>query len=175
MTEFSELSLNILDISINSINAGANYIKILVDEDVSGNVLNICVEDNGRGMTQDTIHKILCSDLSEFGTGRGIALFKRAAETAGGGIEIDSVINCGTVVNAKLKRELAPPLGDIAATVISIIACFDGDLYYKHIVDGREFVLDKSRICDMSITEIKEYINSGLSDLTQNINKAVLN
>lgn len=169
MTEFSELSLNILDIAMNSVNADANHIKILVDEDISDNLLTICVEDNGKGMTQDTIHEILCTNLSESGTGRGIALLKRAAEAADGGIEIDSVINHGTVVNAKFKLNCSSPLGDMAATIISIIACFSGDLYYRHRVNDREFVLDERQIRDMSITEIKEYINSGLSDLAQGL------
>ena len=48
-----ELSLNILDIAQNSINAGASLVEITVAEDHDRDLLTITVSDNGRGMSPD--------------------------------------------------------------------------------------------------------------------------
>ena len=54
-----ELSLNILDIAQNSVRAGADLIRILVDEQPADDTLTIVVEDNGCGMAPEQLERFL--------------------------------------------------------------------------------------------------------------------
>jgi signal transduction histidine kinase len=81
-----ELSLHILDIVRNSINAGASLIEIKVTEDLSDNILAIEVNDNGKGMSTDILNRIndpfFTTDNKK--TGLGIPLLRQHAEMCGG-------------------------------------------------------------------------------------------
>ena len=50
-----DLSLHLLDLVQNSIAAGATQIVINVEEDEEKDWLSIAIEDNGRGMDNETI------------------------------------------------------------------------------------------------------------------------
>ena len=52
-----DLSLHILDIAENSINASATEISIKIIEDTRENILSIEISDNGKGMDEETIKK----------------------------------------------------------------------------------------------------------------------
>ena len=54
-----ELSLNVMDIAQNSISAGASLITIRVEEDRPADTLSISVEDNGKGMSPETVQKVI--------------------------------------------------------------------------------------------------------------------
>ena len=49
-----ELSLNILDITKNSVRAGATFIEIFLDESLDG-MLKLTIRDNGCGMSEETL------------------------------------------------------------------------------------------------------------------------
>ena len=51
-----ELSLNILDISENSVKAGAQLTEITIDE--TENVLTISIKDDGCGMTPEILNSV---------------------------------------------------------------------------------------------------------------------
>ena len=52
-----ELSLNILDITKNSVTAGAENIEIFLIEDEKG-ILTITIKDDGCGMSEETLNKV---------------------------------------------------------------------------------------------------------------------
>jgi len=54
-----ELSLHILDLLENSLEAGATRIELIIDEDLSADRLTIEVIDNGRGMDEETLARAL--------------------------------------------------------------------------------------------------------------------
>ena len=54
-----ELSLNILDITMNSVKAGATRIRIAIDE--TDTTLTLTIEDNGCGMTDPDLGRSSCS------------------------------------------------------------------------------------------------------------------
>ena len=54
-----DLSLHILDIAENGINAGADLVRITVEEDIKADSLTIIIEDNGRGMEPEFLLKAL--------------------------------------------------------------------------------------------------------------------
>lgn len=125
-----ELSLNVLDITENSLKAGANLVNILIKEDEDD--LEIVIRDNGVGMTE----QVLSSVQNPFYTtrttrkvGMGIPLFRLAAEQTGGAFEISSKHidsfseNHGTQVRATFNKHHIDftPLGDMISTLITLI------------------------------------------------------
>ena len=86
-----ELSLNILDITQNSISAGASLITVEVNKNAKENKLTISIADNGKGMSEDFV-KHVCDPFVTTRTtrkvGMGIPLLKLASEQAGGRFEI---------------------------------------------------------------------------------------
>ena len=125
-----ELSLNILDISENSVKANASLVEITVTE--TSSELILCVKDNGHGMSEDTVKSVINPFYTTRTTrkvGLGIPLLKMAAEQTGGRIEISSQEGngaCdthGTVVTAYFfKNHLDfTPLGDVISTVLTLI------------------------------------------------------
>jgi DNA mismatch repair ATPase MutL len=54
-----DLSLHILDVVENSIEANASKIEIKIVEKKNKDLLAIEIKDNGRGMNKETINKVL--------------------------------------------------------------------------------------------------------------------
>ena len=50
-----ELSLNVLDVTQNSVTAGANLIKINISASTADDRLTISISDNGCGMTEEQV------------------------------------------------------------------------------------------------------------------------
>ena len=125
-----ELSLNILDIAENSTKAKAELIYIEIIE--SKDQLNIKIEDNGTGMTADTLRSVADPFYTTRTTrkvGMGIPLFRFAAEQTGGNLTISSKHvdehpnDHGTTVNAHFDKTHIDftPLGDIVSTLVTMI------------------------------------------------------
>ena len=121
-----ELSLNILDIAENSVKAKADLICIAITE--NDDTLEICITDNGIGMTREILNSVIdpfCTTRTTRKVGMGIPLFKFAAEQTGGSISIksthiDSDANLhGTEVKALFYKKHIDytPLGDVISTV----------------------------------------------------------
>ena len=62
-----ELALNVMDITQNSISAGATLIHITVEENTGKDRLSIAVEDNGCGMEENVLKNILAADAGGYG------------------------------------------------------------------------------------------------------------
>ena len=101
-----ELSLNILDITENSVKAGAELTSILIDEEK--NTLRLTIEDNGSGMSEEILKGVTDPFYTTRTTrkvGMGLPLLKLAAEQTGGEMTVTSVSserisgNHGTKVN----------------------------------------------------------------------------
>ena len=81
-----ELALNILDIAYNSIRAKANDIRIYINDSIKENVIDIEIEDDGCGMTNEEVGKVIDPFFTTRTTrkvGLGIPLFKQNAELTG--------------------------------------------------------------------------------------------
>lgn len=146
-----DISLHILDIAQNSIDAKASLIQIIINEDNEHSNLIIEIKDNGVGMDLNTIQKA----KDPLGTtkgkkfGLGIPLFIQSAEESGGKVELISEQGKGTTIKAYFKTNSIDmkPLGDIAKTIIVIIGMHpEIDLYFKHIKDDDEFELDTKEV-----------------------------
>ena len=147
-----ELSLNVLDIAQNSIAAGAACIRIEVLEDTKAHTLVLGIYDDGCGMTDELVQRVLDPFYTTRTTrkvGMGIPLFRLAAQQSGGDLEISSKVGIGTSVRATFHTDNVDctPLGDMASTMCTLITMnTDRQFLDRHRVDGREFVLDTAEL-----------------------------
>ena len=130
-----EFSLYILDITMNSVRAGASQIEIALRED--GQWLWFTVTDNGCGMTRTQVEKLKNPFFTTRKTrkvGLGVPFLTMLAEMTGGSVEITSVPetnedtgepdpNHGTTLCAKFGRHHIDflPLGNLPDTIVTLI------------------------------------------------------
>jgi hypothetical protein len=146
-----ELSLHILDVLQNSLEAGATVVELTVEEDLAADQLVITVSDNGRGMDEATLAKVVDPFYTTRKTrhvGLGIPLFRAAAERCNGDLTINSQVGQGTTLRASFQHSHMDraPLGDMTGTLLSFILGGICDLSYSHRVDERQFVLHTAEI-----------------------------
>jgi anti-sigma regulatory factor (Ser/Thr protein kinase) len=154
-----ELAAHILDIAENSVRAGARLIEIDIDEDTAKDFLSIEIIDDGQGMKQEEIKKVLdpfytTKTVRRFGL--GLPLFADAAQRAGGSFQINSEEGKGTTVKATfgLSHVDRQPMGDITGTLIILIAGnSDIDFFYRHRHNDRQFEMD-TRVIRQEIDDI---------------------
>ena len=158
-----ELSLNILDITKNSVTAGAKNIEISLIEDEKG-ILKLSIKDDGCGMSDETIQKVANPFYTTRNTrkvGMGIPLLTLAAEQAGGKVTIVSSTapeNHGTEISATFDTKSIDftPLGDVVETVCLLI---QGNPEIDFVFIHKTPNLDVR----LSIPEIKEILGDDVS------------
>ena len=121
-----ELSLHLLDIAENSISAGAKTIKISVIEDSNTDLLQMTVEDNGKGMSSEMVAQVTDPFITSRTTrkvGLGIPLLKAAAEGCNGSLVVTSEQGVGTVLSVRFQRSHIDrmPMGDLVTTILNLI------------------------------------------------------
>jgi hypothetical protein len=171
-----ELAAHILDIAENSVRAGARLIEIDIEEDTAKDFLSIKIIDDGQGMKQEEINKVLdpfYTTKTVRRVGLGLPLLADAAQRSGGHLNLESLEGKGTTVKATfgLSHVDRQPLGDIIGTLIVLIAGNSNvDFIYKHKRNDRQFELDtrqiREEIGDIPInhTEILKYIRGVLEE-----------
>lgn len=158
-----DLSLHVLDIVENSIDAGAKKIEIIIEENTKKNMLVLKIKDNGKGMAKKTLSKVLDPFYTTKKTrriGLGLSMLAQATREAEGSFDIKSKKGKGTKITAKFTYNHIDrkPIGDMAETLIVLIASngLNIDFVYKHIKNGRDFVFDtkylKKELNDVLIT-----------------------
>lgn len=121
-----ELALHVLDITENSVQAGAKNITIRITEDERNDRLILEVCDDGKGMNNQTLQKVIDPFVTTRTTrrvGLGIPFLKAASEACNGNFHITSEVGKGTIVFAEFQRSHIDrmPLGDIQNTMINLI------------------------------------------------------
>ncbi len=143
-----ELSLHMLDILQNSVEAGAKLIKVEIIENLKEDLLSIIIEDDGRGMDQETLSKIKDPFFTTRTTrkvGLGIPLFTEAARQCQGNLDIQSSLGKGTKLEVTFRHSHIDraPLGDIAGTIAGFIGANPNiDVLYAHKKNGNSILLD---------------------------------
>ncbi len=158
-----ELSLNVMDVTQNSISAGAKMIKIIVREDKTADTLSISIEDNGRGMSEEQVRSVtdpFYTTRTTRNVGLGVPLFKMEAEMTGGSFEISSKPGVGTKLTAVFKPSSVDmiPLGDINGTILLLVTCnTDIDFQYTRSLkeaEEREFSLNTQELKEILGDEV---------------------
>jgi len=121
-----DLSLHILDLVENSIEAGAGRIDIEVVEDLKADRLTIKITDDGRGMDSEVLKRVFdpfFTTKTVRRVGLGLSLFRDAARQAGGDLSISSQPNRGTRLKAVFQHSHVDrqPLGDLEQTLITLV------------------------------------------------------
>lgn len=176
-----ELSLHILDIAQNSISAEADEIRIAIIEDYKKDRLAICIKDDGKGMDELTLKKVVDPFYTTRTTrkvGLGIPMFKASAELCDGSFSITSKLGVGTELVAEFKHSHIDrmPLGNMSDTLITIINSSDKiDLTYTHKIGDETFTLStreiKKTLGELPIRNLdvliwlRDYIKENLADL----------
>ncbi len=144
-----DLSLHVLDIAENSIEAGATRIEILVNENKKSNVLTLQIKDNGKGMDKKSLKKVFdpfytTKEMKRIGL--GLSMLAQAAKEADGSFDISSKKGKGTTIIANFVYDHVDrkPIGNMAETIVALIASkgLDVDFVYKHTKNSNHFVLD---------------------------------
>ncbi len=148
-----DLSLHILDIVENSIDAGATKVEIVIEERIKENLLKIKIKDNGRGIDKETLKKVFdpfYTTKKVRRVGLGLSLFAQSVKEADGKIKIDSKLGKGTVVKAQMcyNHIDRKPLGDMCETLMALIGTrgTNIDFIYRHKKNGQEFVFSTREI-----------------------------
>ena len=168
-----ELSLYVLDITMNSVRAGATEITLSLAEE--GIWLTFTVSDNGCGMTEEQVKRLTDPFFTTRKTrkvGMGIPLFKLAAEQTGGYLKIESEKGKGTTTSALFKTDSIDftPLGDVTSTVVILISMnTDRDFIYTRSRDSESFTLSTAEMREILggvplndpevVQWMKDYIN----------------
>ncbi|MFI3206622.1 MAG: ATP-binding protein [Clostridia bacterium] len=166
-----ELSLNIMDVTQNSVTAKADLIKISIVENDDEKSMEIKIEDNGCGMSEETVRKVIDPFYTTRTTrdvGLGIPLFKMQAEMTGGSFEISSKVGIGTKISAVFITSHIDmmPLGDINSTILPLITGNENIdfLYTRVFIKNRKeksFALDTREVKD----ELGEDVSLSLPDV----------
>ncbi|WAM32881.1 ATP-binding protein [Caldicellulosiruptor morganii] len=177
----NELSLYILDLVQNSIEAGATIVKIEIIEDLVNDKFSISVKDNGKGIPKDVITKVTDPFYTTRKTrkvGLGLALASQLAKDCNGKFSVDSS-GKGTEVKIELQNSHIdrPPLGNIIDTLLTLIATAPQvDFVYIHKTDKGVFAFDTKKLKDilgedvpLNLPSVLEFIKRELSDGLSNL------
>lgn len=177
-----EISLNILDVTENSVKAGAKLTRVSVLSDTAEGTLTVTIADDGCGMTEEQVAKVTDPFFTTRTTrkvGLGVPFFKLAAESTGGSFEITSEQGVGTTVTAVfvLASVDRMPLGDMVSTMHTLITMHpDTDFLYEYGIDGVSFVLDTREFRQLlgdipfDVPDVSAYIKDYLRENTSEVN-----
>jgi len=176
-----DLSLHILDIAENSIEALAKKIELKIEENKKKDLLTLEIADDGKGMDKEMLKRALDPFFTTKKTrrfGLGLSLLAEAAKASNGHFTVESKPGQGTKVKAtfQLSHIDTKPLGDISQTLISLIMGHpEIDIFYSHKINNSKFSLDtkeiKAQLNGMAINTpeviklIKKNIKEGLGNL----------
>lgn len=181
-----ELSLNILDIAMNSVRAGAKNVEISIFDDEQN--LRFDIKDDGCGMSKEQLERLsdpFFTTRSTRKVGLGIPFLSLAAQQTGGGVKISSIPldkspdNHGTTISAVFCKNHIDftPLGDIVSSVLTLVQGYpDIDFVFIHDLDGETVRMDTREIkqqlgegipinCPEILAWIKEYLSEQYSDI----------
>ncbi len=171
-----ELSLHILDIAENSVQAKANKIKVSVEEDSVSDRLRIVIKDNGKGMNPQSVAQVTNPFFTSRTTrkvGLGIPFLKEAAESCNGYLKIESAEGIGTTMEVEFQRSHIDrmPLGDLESTFLNLLVGYpDVHWIFRYKIEKKEFILDdgliKKELVDIPLSDptVLSYLRNLISD-----------
>lgn len=173
----NELALHVLDIVQNSLRAGATTIRIDIEENLEANYLQICIQDNGKGIEENVLKSItnpFTTTRTLRKVGLGLPLLEQMCKECEGKLYIESEVGEGTRVCAKMKHNHIDrlPLGNMSETLVALImAKPEVHFIYCYTYQGNTFEIDTQAIEALLdgvpienleiLAWLKEYINEG--------------
>ena len=168
------LDLHIIDITHNSIRAGATQITIEMEDSEARDLLSIKIIDNGCGMPQDMIDAIndrFYSCRKESKIGMGIALLKFHSQLCNGKFYLTSQVGEGTEIYASYQRSHIDlqPKGDLAGCFANFICQYqDINFIIRYITDEDTFELSTA-----DVKEVFEGMNLNDYEIIKNLTELI--
>jgi len=175
------ISLHILDIAENSIRAQASRISISVHEDEAAGLLTIEIEDDGHGMDEEMLRRVVDPFTTTRTTrrvGLGLPLLAESARQSGGDLVIRSSPGQGTQVKVVFHQSHIDmkPLGDMINTLMTLIIGNPHiEFLYSHRKGHRNFSLDTTELKSQLegapwhdpevIRMIRQYLQEGFEEI----------
>ena len=181
-----ELALHILDIAENSIAAGASQVAICIRKDTRNDELVITVKDNGQGMDDELIAKVMDPFITSRTTrkvGLGIPLLKQAANACNGDLTIQSQPGKGTLLTAKFQECHIDrmPIGNLADTFLTLLlGTPEVNWVLDYQVNDEIFHFDDTEVKEvldgMLLTDYRviEYLTNTSQNGINNINESAI-
>lgn len=173
-----DISLHIMDIAFNSIEAASSIIKIEIKAIKNDKILFLEISDDGRGISKKNLKNVTDPFITSRKTrkvGLGLSLLKQACKVADGDLTIESIEGKGTRVKAEfsIKNIDRPPLGDLKKTFICLLSSNENTRWVLELESiNNKFKLDtddiKQKIKGIDINRpevlswIEEYIEEGI-------------
>ena len=145
---------HILDIAQNSVNAGARFIEVVIEENTKEGIFRFIVKDNGRGMDKEEIEKLFdpfytTRDHKIRRVGLGLPMLKFACEATGGNIRVSSKKGVGTEIEAIFKTSHidCQPVGDIGGVIFTLLFSEKNvDWVIKRSYNGNIYIVDSRNL-----------------------------
>lgn len=174
------LSMHVLDIALNSVRANASQITIEIVDSEQNDLISIEISDNGCGMDEETLKKVLDPFYTSRTTrriGLGIPFFKELAEQCNGSFDLKSQVNVGTRIRCVMQKSHwdTPPMGDLGDAVMLVWTSKEANqIHFDYKTDQNQFSFDSKEIkailgeeisvCEAEILNwCKEYINQSIA------------
>ena len=152
------LSDHIFDLVQNSINAGSERIRIVMEEDLPGNLFKIVITDDGFGIRPEHLSRITDTffttrSRSKRNIGLGLSLMDATCERSGGKLVIESRYRYGTTITAVMEHDNIdrPPMGDLPDLFSSImISTMENKIIWtlEHVFNGKKYKLKNRATLD---------------------------
>lgn len=182
-----EFSLYILDITMNSVRAGAKNIDINLQE--TDDFLYVKIKDDGCGMLKEQVEKLKNPFYTTRKTrkvGLGIPFFTALAQMTDGYVKIHSrheseYADHGTLIEGKFGHKHIDfiPIGDMPQTIVTLIqGSPDIDFTFTHKKGEKEVYLSTLQIKEvlgneipLDSPEILGWISETLKEQYEEVNK----
>lgn len=145
-----ELSLHLLDIVHNSVNAKAKNVEIIIIEDDKKDIISLEIIDDGIGMDEDILKKVsnpfFTTQNKKFGL--GIPMLKQLADMVDGVFKIESKKGIGTKVYILLPKSNldVPPFGNLGDTILSLLFIENVNIKIIYIKNGVKKTIESKKI-----------------------------
>lgn len=173
----NDLSLYILDICLNSLEANCNNLFISIID--KNNSYEINISDDGNGLDESTLANCLKEGYSTKGKTRGFGLYNlnNFVKLCNGNISIKSKSGIGTIVDFSILKNdtLLPPLKNIKETLYSLMLNENNvDIHFIYKINNKEFKFVLSDLLDEFNIKISDpifrswfynYVDENLQDL----------
>ena len=147
-----ELSLHILDIVQNSVRAKASQVEVMIHENITDNLLEIEIKDNGKGMPKELIEAIknpFATTRTTRKVGLGIPLLLEACQRCEGDLDIISEEGARTRIKAYFMHDHIDraPMGDIVNTMTMLIMSSPEIRYiFTYSINEESFTMDTKEV-----------------------------
>lgn len=171
-----ELSLHILDLIENSINAGADEIRVMLDVNEEKDLLTLTIDDNGKGFSVDEeqLFDPFYTTKTSKVVGMGLSLAKDSAEKSGGRVIIGKSEDLGgakVVLTFILSSIDRIPIGDLGNSIAGMFITNPNINIHVHIIHNTYTQLSiytkeyREKYSDKNDLEIYPLIEKKINDV----------